>query len=85
MIQLTRLHVALIATAASVLTSAMHATMQAIFALRYDSFGLVLGYVFGRVLGDVPIAILCFGTAYAVLKFSGVQSDGADSASPPSG
>ena len=83
MIRLTRLHVALIATAASILTSAMHATMQAVFALNYDSFGLVLGYVVGRMLGDVPVAIICFGAAYGFLKLSGIQSDGASS-SPPS-
>lgn len=81
--RLTRMQVALIATAASVLTSAMHAGMQAIFALNYSSFGLVLGYVFGRVLGDVPLAIICFGVAYGLLKLSGIQADGASS-SPPS-
>lgn len=82
MIRLTRLHVSLIATAASILTSAMHATMQAVFALNYDSTRLVLGYVVGRVLGDIPIAVVCFGAAYGFLRLSGIQSDGAG-AFPP--
>ncbi len=77
--RLTRMQVALIAAAASVLTSTMHAGMQAIFGLKYSSVGHVLGYVFGRVLGDIPLAIICFGVVYGFLKLSRIQADGASS------
>jgi len=70
MTRLTRMQVALISAAASVLTSAMHAGMQAIFALNYSSLGPVRGYVIGRVLGDVPLAIVCFALVYAFLRLS---------------
>ena len=77
--RLTRTKVALIAAAASVLTSAMHASIQAVFALHYSSLVLVLGYVFGRVLGDAPLAIICFGVVYGLLKVLGIQADGGSS------
>lgn len=76
MTRLTRMQVALIAAAASVLTSAMHAGMQAIFTLNYSSLGLVMGYVIGRVMGDVPLAIVCFGVVYGFLRLCGLQADG---------
>lgn len=79
MTRLTRMQVALIAAAASVLTSAMHAGMQAIFALNYSSLGLVMGYVIGRVLGEVPLAIVCFGVVYGFLRLRGLQADGTSS------
>lgn len=34
------------------------AGMQAVFALDYSSIGLILGYVFRRVLGDIPLALV---------------------------
>jgi len=83
MTRLTRIQVALIAAAASVLTSAMHAGMQAIFAQNYSSLGLMMGYVIGRVLGDIPLAIVCFAVVYGFLRLSGTQ-DGGTSASPSS-
>ncbi|MBV6506255.1 MAG: hypothetical protein ILNGONEN_01828 [Syntrophorhabdaceae bacterium] len=79
---LTRKQVALIAAAASALTSTMHAGIQAIFGLKYSSDGLVVGYVFGRVLGDIPLVIICFGVAYGFLKLSMIQADGASSYPP---
>jgi hypothetical protein len=79
MTRITRMQVALIATAASVLTSAMHAGMQAIFAQNYSSFGLVMGYVIGRVLGDVPLALICLAVVYGLLRLSGIQADGTSS------
>jgi len=82
MTRLTRVQVALIAAAASVLTSAMHAGMQAIFAQNYSSFGLSVGYVIGRVLGDIPLAIVCFAVVYGFLRLAGNRHE-ATSASPP--
>ena len=79
MTRLTRMQVALIAAAASVLTSAMHAGMQAIFSPNYSSLGLMMGYVTGRVLGDIPLAIVCFGVVYGFLKLSGIQANGTSS------
>lgn len=79
MTRLTRMQVALIAAAASSLTSAMHAGLQAIFASNYSSVGLAMGYVIGRVLGDIPLAIVCFVVVYGFIKFSGVQDDGTSS------
>lgn len=74
--RLTRTQVALIAAAASVLTSAMHAGLQAVFALNYSSLGLVLGYISGRVLGDVPLALICFVVVYGIMKAFEIQADG---------
>lgn len=82
MIRLTYLHVALISTAASILTSALHATTQAVFALNYDAFGVIAGYIVGRVLGDAPIAIICFGATYGLLKLSRIKLDSANSSTP---
>lgn len=83
MTRLTRVQVALIAAAASVLTSTMHAGMQAIFAQNYNSVGLAMGYVVGRVLGDVPLAMVCFAVVYGFLRLSGNKAEGT-SASPSS-
>jgi hypothetical protein len=77
MTRLTRVQVALIAAAASVLTSAMHGGAQAFFAQNYSSFGLMMAYVLGRVLGDIPLAIVCFAVVYGFLRFSGIQAEGA--------
>ncbi len=81
MTRLTRIQVALIAAAASVLTSAMHSGMQAIFAQNYGSLMPVMSYVIGRVLGDVPLAIVCFGVAYGFLRLCGLQADDTNSSS----
>lgn len=64
---LTNTQIALIAAAASVLTSAMHAGLQAVFANHYDSVILILAFVVGRVIGDVPISVICFGIVYGWL------------------
>lgn len=79
MTHLTRMQVALIAAAASVLTSAMHAGTQAIFAQSYGSLGPVMGYVIGRVLGDLPLAIVCFGVVYGFLRLCGLRAAGTNS------
>lgn len=76
MTRLTRIQVALIAASASVLTSAMHASLQAIFAQNNSSSELVMGYVIGRVLGDMPLAIVCFAVVYGFLRLLGIQGEG---------
>ena len=75
MTKLTKLNVALIAGGASVLTSAMHGTMLAIFDKQYDHASHVLAYVVGRVVGDIPLALICFGLAYALLAILRVQQE----------
>jgi len=67
---LTTTKIALIAAAASVLTSAMHGTMQAINIQNVNTLH-VLFYVAGRVIGDLPAAVICFGLAYGLLKVIG--------------
>lgn len=79
MTRITRMQVALIAAAASVLTSAMHAGVQAIVALNYSSLGQVMGYIIGRVLGDIPLAIVCLGVVYGFLRLRGLQAEGTSS------
>lgn len=64
---LTNAKIALIAAAASVLTSAIHGGFQAVFEFHNSSVPNVIGFMFGRVIGDVPIAVLCFGMVYGWL------------------
>lgn len=74
MIPVTRLRLALIATAASMLTSAMHGSIQAIFSSNFDSILNVAAYVFGRVIGDIPLAIICFVITFAISMAFKTQS-----------
>lgn len=69
---LTRAQIALIAAAASVLTTVLHGGVEAIFGQHLSSAGLVLFYIIGRVIGDVPLAVICFGLVYGLLKARGI-------------
>lgn len=62
--RLTRTRAAAVAAAASVLTSATHAAVLAIFGAHNTNFVQIAGYIIGRVLGDVPVAAVCFALAY---------------------
>lgn len=72
---LTKTKIALIASAASVLTSAIHASLQAINIQNYNTLQ-VLFYVTARVIGDLPLAVICFGLAYGLLKVMDIHGDG---------
>jgi hypothetical protein len=71
---LTNAKIALIAAAASMLTSAMHGGIEAVFALHYDSVILVLGYILGRVIGDAILPVICFGIVYGLLAAAKARS-----------
>lgn len=71
---LTRSKIALIAAAASVLTTAMHGSVQAIFTKHYNALD-VLFHIVGRVIGDLPSAVICFGLVYGLLKAMGVNGE----------
>ena len=46
----------------------MRLTRMRISALHYSEPNLIAGFVFGRVLGDLPVALICFALAFAVFK-----------------
>ena len=71
---LTRAKIALIAAAASVLTSAIHGTVQAITTQDYNTLQ-VLFYIMARVIGDLPSAVICFGLVYGILKAMGIHGE----------
>lgn len=71
--RLTKAKIAMVAAGASVLTSAIHGGIEAVFG--YDSATRVLAYTVGRVAGDIPVAIVCFGVAFGLLTLLGVQQD----------
>lgn len=75
MMRISKIQIALIATGASILTSAMHGSLQAIFSSNFDSIENILAFVFGRVIGDLPLAIICFGLSYAISTTFKIQSD----------
>ena len=77
--RLTRIRSSLVAAAASVLTSAVHAAALAIFGNHTTDRVLIAGYMGGRVLGDLPVAALCFARAYVSLNPDPIAS----TSSPP--
>ncbi len=72
---LTSAKIALIAAAASVLTTVIHGSVQAISTQHYNTLQ-VLFYVIARVIGDLPSAVICFVVVYALLKARGIHGDG---------
>ena len=71
---LTRTKVALIGAAASMLTSGIHGFFE---AMNTPSLGgdilRELAYVVGRVIGDLPAALICFGLVYDILRAKGID------------
>lgn len=72
---LTRAKIALIAAAASVLTTTIHGSIQAYYTQHCNILEGIF-YVMGRVIGDLPSAVICFVLVYALLKYSGIHGDG---------
>ena len=73
--KLTETKIALIAGAASVLTSAIHATVQVLTTQHYNALA-ILFYVIGFVVGELPSALICFGLVYGFLRVRHIHGDG---------
>lgn len=63
----TNASIALVAATASILTSTVHGLIQAVFERNLAGINAV-AFVIGRLIGDVPVALLCFGLAYGLSK-----------------
>jgi hypothetical protein len=71
---LTRIKVALIAGAASLLTSAIYGFVKAITTPGSDFDNLeVLVYVVAFTVGSLPTALICFGLVYGILRAKGID------------
>lgn len=64
--------VALIAAAASVLTSAIHAFAEGVFGHHYGG-GVIFGFIIGYVIGELPSALICFVLVYFILKITEIS------------
>jgi len=67
MTTLTNFQIALIAGAASILTTGIHGFAQAVYLYNFSGVN-ILGSILGRIIGDFPTALLCAGIVYGLLR-----------------
>lgn len=70
----TKAKIALVAAAASLFTTAFHGAAQAFFEFHYP-IGHIIGYILGRLIGDSPVALVCYGITFYWLKAGGMQDE----------